>query len=74
GRSIQGQATTCCVEYQILARAYIIGGKINTSGPVKVPPIKDITISKRGTDSPTATPRNTTADLNAHRFHPNAIN
>lgn len=55
------------------ALEYISGGKTNISGPVKVPPINDITTSNRGTDSPTATARATTADLIAQRFQPKAV-
>lgn len=54
------------------ARLYIRGGNTNTNDPVNDPPIRAMTMSNRDTDSPTTTLRRTTADLMAHRFHPNA--
>lgn len=53
-------------------RLYIRGGNTKTSDPVNDPPMRAMTISNRDTDSPTATLSKTTADLMAHRFHPNA--
>ena len=55
------------------AFAYMIGGKINTRGPVRVPPINDITMSNLGTDSPKAIPSATTDVLTIHRFHEKAL-
>lgn len=59
--------------FKATAFEYIKGGNIKTNGPVKDPPINAITMSNLGTDSPTATPRKTIADLMAHLFHPKSV-
>ena len=59
--------------FNVTAFEYIKGGNTKTNGPVNDPPINAITMSNLGTDSPTATPRKTIADLMAHLFHPNSV-
>ena len=58
--------------FSALAWEYIKGGNMKIKGPVRVPPIRAITTSNRGTDSPMATARKTTADLVTIRFQPKA--